>query len=385
MKEEYRKADLLEIAHKLKTGKATAEEQAYFDKWYNHYYDELAVFPDEYARDEQEVKVRMHDRLLSLVANDRKSKTGRLSWFRWKYAAAIVLVSGTAFYTLSRRSAKEKSTSQAQAATYDIAPGKQAATLTLSNGKKITLDAASVGKLAEESGVKIFKAADGSLIYTIVNDQQGGGQHSHTLSTAKGETYPLQLPDGTRVWLNAASSLTYMAQFSNVGERRVKLSGEAYFEVAKDPAHPFTVSTGKQEITVLGTHFNVNNYADEPLCVTTLLEGAVRVKTAGEEKILKPGQAAVSDEKGLTVIEANTDLATAWKDGRFVFKRTDAPTVLRQLARWYDIEIAYQGKIPEYTITGDASRNESLSAMLKVLSLSGIHFELKERKLNILP
>jgi len=385
MEKEYRKADLLEIAHKLKTGKATAEEQAYFDKWYNHYYDELAVFPDGYARDEQEVKERMHDRLLSLVANDRKSKTARLSWFRWKYAAAIVLVSGTAFYTLSRRGGKEKNTSPAHAVTYDIAPGKQAATLTLSNGKKIPLGEASAGNLAEETGVRISKSADGGLVYTIVDNQQAGGQHINTLSTAKGETYPLQLPDGTRVWLNASSSLTYTTQFNTAGERKVKLSGEAYFEVAKDASRPFTVSTGKQEITVLGTHFNVNNYADEPLSVTTLLEGAVRVRTAGEEKMLKPGQAAVSDEKGLTVTEANTDLATAWKDGRFVFKRTEAQVVLRQLARWYDIDIVYQGKTPEYTISGDASRGESLSAMLKVLSLSGIHFELKERKLIILP
>lgn len=148
---------------------------------------------------------------------------------------------------------------------------------------------------------------------------------------------------------------------------------------------PFIVSTDKQEITVLGTHFNVNSYADEPLTVTTLLEGSVRVQTAGTEKVLKPGQAALSGKKTLEIAEAIPEIATAWKDGRLVFKRTDIQTVLRQLSRWYNIDIAYQGKIPEYTITGDASREESLSVMLKVLSLSGVHFELKERKLIVFP
>lgn len=267
----------------------------------------------------------------------------------------------------------------------DLAPGKVGATLTLANGKKITLSDASEGMLAKEAGVTITKAGNGQLEYEINTSEQVAENKMNTLSTANGETYRVRLPDGSLVWLNAASSLTYAFSLNNRGERWVKLSGEAYFEIAKDKKHPFVVKTDRQQVQVLGTHFNVNSYEDEPMATTTLLEGSVRVTGAGTEMLLKPGQEAKLSTKGLVVGEANMAMATAWKNGQMVFKKTDIQYVMRQISRWYNVEVEYQGQMPDYTITGEVSREASLSSILKVLELSDVHFKLNGRKLIILP
>lgn len=384
MEEQFDPSYILELAHKIKVGTISDEELADYNKWYSSVNKDVLELPEGYASNPLVIRDRMHDNLLAQVNAGNPVKTFKIPRIWWKSAAAAVLLIGGLFFFINK---DHPGTVKSDVAVVqeDIAPGRQSATLTLADGKKIILSDAANGKLIEEAGVSITKAADGQLVYELKDKGQATQNKINTLSTAKGETYRLRLPDGSLVWLNAASSLTYAFSLNERGERRVKLSGEAYFEIAKDKAHPFVVSTDRQEVQVLGTHFNVNSYLDEPVTATTLLEGSVRVSADGKQKVLKPGQQAKLGERGLVVAEANMALATAWKDGQMAFKKTDIQTVLRQISRWYDIEIEYQGKVPDYTITGEVSRGESLSSVLKVLALSDVHFELKGRKLVILP
>lgn len=384
MEEQFDQSYILELAHKIKAGTITDQELAEYNKWYSSVNKDVLELPEGYASNPLVIRDRMHDNLLAQVNAENPVKTFRIPGIWWKSAAAAVLLIGGLFFFINRDQPGRVKPDVA-VLQEDIAPGRQSATLTLADGKKIVLSDAANGKLLEEAGVSITKAADGQLVYEMKDKGQAAQNKINTLSTAKGETYRLRLPDGSLVWLNAASSLTYAFSLNERGERRVKLSGEAYFEIAKDKAHPFVVSTDRQEVQVLGTHFNVNSYSDEPVTATTLLEGSVKVSADGMQKVLKPGQQAKLGERGLVVAEANMALATAWKDGQMAFKKTDIQTVLRQISRWYDIEIVYQGQVPDYTITGEVSRGESLSSVLKVLALSEVHFELKGRKLVILP
>lgn len=298
----------------------------------------------------------------------------------------------------------------------DIAPGKRGATLTLANGKKIRLSAATNGKIAEEGGITVTKTEDGQLVYEITppEDNNTTSISYNTLTTAKGEAYQVRLPDGSLVFLNAASSLKYPTRFAIHQTRRVSLTGEGYFEIAKvtprslvgsnlsvsdrkqfpEPV-PFIVTTDKQEVHVLGTHFNVNAYADENQTVTTLLEGSVKVlqlknnlmtpsmSATGEVAMLIPGQQALNFDSKISVSNADIKTATAWKNGHLAFKKASIKAVLRQISRWYDLEVQYEGKTPDYTITGEVSRAENLSVILKILEQSDVHFTLKGRKLII--
>lgn len=372
--------------------KATALEKD--ELWdYIHdplYTDDLEILLGEaYMSDQQGKEMTAIQKSMMLDKIFEEDKAVQKGKFRiWSRVAAIAAVlativigAGIFYYN------QYKLTDQVHQVAYktDIAPGKLSATLTLGNGKKIQLSAASKGLLAEETGVTITKATDGQLVYELNKPGQSTENNINTLSTARGETYRVRLPDGSLVWLNAASSLTYAFSLNDIGKRWVKLSGEAYFEIAKDKKHPFVVKTDHQEVEVLGTHFNVNSYDDEPVVSTTLLEGSVRVSAAGAEKLLRPGQEAKLGANGLVVAPANMAMATAWKNGEMVFKKTDIQRVMRQISRWYNIEVEYPHQMPDYTITGEVSREESLSSILKVLELSDVHFELKGRKLLILP
>ncbi|PJJ85020.1 FecR family protein [Mucilaginibacter auburnensis] len=266
----------------------------------------------------------------------------------------------------------------------DIEPGKPGGTLTLADGKKIRLADMLNGKLVEQGGVTIRKAADGQLVYEL----KGSGTGSHqinTISTANAETYQVRLPDGTAVWLNAASSLSYAPALTEDGIRTVKLSGEAYFEVAKDKIHPFVVKTAGQEIQVLGTHFNVNAYANEPALVTTLLEGSVKVAAGSVKKLLKPGEQAVNTDGQIKVSEAIIDKALDWKNDEFYVNHINFKTAMRKIARWYNVEVIYNSSVPDdIEIGGWVSRNEKLSSVLHSMEAAGIvHFTIDGRKIYV--
>jgi transmembrane sensor len=271
----------------------------------------------------------------------------------------------------------------------DIPSGTNSATLTLANGKQIILSGTKTGELAKEAGVNITKTADGQLVYSVNATAKSPSPDQiqfNTLSTKNGETYQIHLPDGTSVWLNAGSSLKYPTTFTTA-TRLVELSGEGYFEVAKDKAHPFIVSTGMQQITVLGTHFNVNAYADEPDMKTTLLEGSIKLELASKTDgiVLKPGQQASVKSKMINVTEVNPDAAVDWKNGKFRFKNESLKSIMRKVSRWYNVEIVYLGDQQELTtFSGSVSRFDKVSAVLKMLEeTSDVKFSIEGRTIKV--
>ncbi|MHA4807898.1 FecR family protein [Flavitalea flava] len=283
-----------------------------------------------------------------------------------------------------------------------IRPGSNKATLILANGSAILLDSADNGTLAQQGNIRIIKMINGQLAYQTDNGGpqtiKGGPQTTsyNIVNTPVGGQYQLQLSDGTKVWLNASSSLRFPAAFTG-SDRQVVLSGEAYFEVAKDPAKPFRVSIAHNpssllpgdggEVEVLGTQFNVNAYADEPFVRTTLREGAVRVSKGKEQTILRPGEQSQFSKEGLikTIPDADVPQAIAWKDGMFSFNKADLPSVMRQIARWYNVEITYEGQVPAMQFGGKISRNSNVQEVLEILALSKVHFKIEGRKIVVMP
>lgn len=269
----------------------------------------------------------------------------------------------------------------------DVNPGTNKAVLTLANGQKITLDDAKKGKLAEQTGITVSKSANGQLLYTVAATDKVTKELSYnTLETPVGGQYQLVLPDGTKIWLNAGSSLKYPTSFAALQERRVILKGEAYFEVAHNKEMPFRVETPKQTVEVLGTHFNVNAYLDEPDTKTTLLEGSVKVmpenKTAS--LLLKPGQQAhVGNSSG--VITIDTEAVIAWKNGDFILKDEDFEATMRKIARWYDVEVIYDESAPhDLELGGWVSRSKNISAVLKIIESTGkVHFKVQGRRVTV--
>jgi len=307
----------------------------------------------------------------------------KAAWF--KYAAAVVLAAGLGtlayFWKAGQRTGPSltKSNKVLQPA---IKPGGDRAVLTLADGRKIILDSAMNGNVANEGGVKVVKLADGQLAY---HAQGGTGREMkwNTLSTPKGGQYQLALPDGTKVWLNAASSITYPVAFDQ-SQRTVKITGEAYFEIAQRPKTPFIVDfRNESAVEVLGTNFNVNAYVEEPAIRTTLLEGKVRVRKGGATMVLAPGQQAVVAGDIAINAAVNIGQVMAWKNGAFGFDSVDVNVVLRQLARWYDIELVYPNGKPNKKIWGKIGRNLTLQQVVEVLNNLGLPCTIKEHTLII--
>lgn len=308
---------------------------------------------------------------------------------RWNYrhfsaAAAILLIFCAGLYHFSRVEVQMPLTSMV----HDIDPGGNKAVLTLANGKTINLSEAANGQLAEEGGISITKTAEGQLVYAY--HEQGHATRKNNLlnsiSTPRGGQYRLELPDGTRVWINAVSSLKFPLAFSGLKERRVELSGEAYFEVAKLKV-PFIVVSDKQQVEVLGTHFNINAYKDEAHTKTTLLEGMVKVSSLDDkhEVTLKPGQESILNPGELTIQQADMERNTDWKNGIFIFKNESLEEIMRKVARWYDVEISYALRAPKQeTFSGTVSRYDKVQKVLRRLELTGeVNFKIEGRKITV--
>lgn len=311
-----------------------------------------------------------------------KNKTRKL-WLRISAAAAVIMISTiSVIYQKDQKPQRN----QINVIVNDIAPGKNMATLILDNGKKIVLSAAGKGQLATEAGIMITKSADGQVIYSIQHQDSGAGAHIHTLCTAEGETYRLRLPDQSEVWLNASSSIKFPASFTGHSSREVEITGEAYFEIAKDKKHPFIVRSGQQQAEVLGTHFNINSYADRNNTTTTLLEGSLRISnTKNEEQIIKPGeQSVVTAGHQIAVTPADLKDVMAWKNGYFRFRDETIEEVMKKIMRWYNIDVTYQGKVSNEKFSGNISRNKNISEVLNMLSYSNaIKFKVEGRRVTI--
>lgn len=303
-------------------------------------------------------------------------------------AAVIVLLFGIGIYYIVGKNTTQKITRddhvQSQLVN-DVSPGHNGAILTLSNGQQITLDSTGNGILASQGNTTIVKQ-QGKIVYDEQNTP-GNQVLYNTMTTPRGRQYALVLADGTKVWLNASSSITYPTAFTG-NERKVMISGEVYFEVTKNASKPFKVEVGKMEVTVLGTHFNINAYDDEPDTKTTLLEGAVFVAKENNNVSLKPGQEAVYNHeiRSFNVVAANGEAALAWKNGFFEFHTEGIESIMRQLSRWYDIEVIYQGDMLGKNFSGVISQNTNLSQVLKMLQLTGeLHFRIEGKKVIVLP
>ncbi|MCD0488612.1 FecR domain-containing protein [Pedobacter sp. MC2016-14] len=334
----------------------------------------------------QTTEVERIDRVYFELYNEITSKEGKSAkvglrlWLRIAAVAAVVALTFIGIYFYNNWISYHNS----QLAMQKVAPGKVGATLTLANGKKIRLSDVSRGEIAREAGISVTKTAEGQLVYEIKSNENGRND-VNTLSTAKGETYVVTLPDKSKVWLNAASSLTYTAGLVNKGIRKIKLLGEAYFEISKDKEHPFVVESNHQQVEVLGTHFNINAYGDESAILTTLLEGSVKVTSGQYLLILKPGLQAINNGRNVKVAEADLESAIDWMKGDFNLDGLNFKAAMRKIGRWYDLEVIYDQSVSDNIMSGGwISRNTKLSTILEVVERSGqVHFELKGRKLYV--
>ena len=404
-----------ELAAKWLNNTISSAEAEEFANWYNSGQSDEINLPDDYVSSEEELKSKIFDAVneqifpVEVVSGNRFRK-----WYAAAALIAVTLAAGLYFYsdkpdlqnltsetvnveipdspqTLSVPKKIKQST--APLVQEDIEPGEDKAILTLGDGSKIILDDAQNGILANQGGNSVLKAAEGELIYSFTEepvskstDKAGEQVIYNTIETPKGGKFQVRLPDGSKVWLNAASSLRFPTSFSGP-KRQVELKGEAYFEVAHDESKLFEVNTRNQVVQVLGTHFNINAYADEPSINTTLLEGSVRVSDVRTNisQLLKPGEQSQLTEHIEVINVKNTAEAVAWKEGYFQFNEADIETVMRQLERWYDVEVKYEGEVPVYRFGGEIERSLSLLQVLKILEKTKVHFRLEGREVIVMP
>lgn len=348
-----------------------------------------------------ELRERLDAKLPHILIRDQDSRVvplfRRKAVTRIAAAAVVLLMLAGAAVWFNRKPVVHAVTAHAhKEVSNDIAPGMAGAILTLDDGRKVVLDSAGNGVIATQSGARIV-LKNGELVY----DASGKGSVTtvyNTMSTPKGRQFRLVLPDGTQVWLNAASSLRYPVIFTG-RERMVEVTGEAYFEVAKvtDPVTgertPFKVKVNNNtSVEVLGTHFNINSYEEEANISTTLLEGSVRLHNNGNTALLKPGQQALIalngvPQKKIAIVEhADVDKVMAWKNGVFNFQDATLDEVMRQLERWYNIEVVYERGIPKQEFIGKMGRDLPLSDVLRGLEMSKVHFRLEQgRRVVVLP
>jgi transmembrane sensor len=310
-------------------------------------------------------------------------------WKRWAAAASIVAILGTGSYFLFFHKTGGQPAPVAEQAKDVKAPQTNRAMVTLANGDKVYLDSAGEGQLASQGSVKLVKLADGKISYEpVVNSSEPGPMIYNTLTNPRGsKVIDMTLSDGSHVWLNAGSSVTYPVSFTGK-VRDVRITGEAYFEVAHDAGKPFEVSKEDMHVTVLGTHFNVNAFDDEPVIKVTLLEGSVMVGNGEMRKELKPGQQAqlvplASSGEIKVLTEANIEEVMAWKEGYFHFEQADLRTILREFSRWYDVEVKYEGTVTDRKFFGVVKRSNSLQKVLEMLQDNNIVYRVEGEKLIV--
>lgn len=350
------------------------------------------------------------------------NRIGSRRWIRWAAAVLIFLAIGGYCWLLSKKDLQHPplANNPINSATpkNDVLPGGNKAILTLSGGRQIILDSAQQGDLTIQGNARVSKIENGKLVYQPVGSSSGETTTYNTLTTPRGGQYQLKLPDGTQVWLNAASSITYPTAFTGK-ERKVKITGEAYFEVAKNAGQPFWVEENDLVIKVLGTRFDVNGYANEPIRKAVLVDGSVNVLYQKTEVHLQPGmqaqvrrelagdqeaavdqkstadQSSPADQKSpgdhrkpvLTVVPGNIEQTLAWKNGFFAFSNADLPTVMRQIARWYDVDVSYEGTISKdlFEFDGKIGKSLTLDQVLKLLTRTRVHYTIRGRQLTIRP
>lgn len=373
--------EIKKLAERVAAGLASEEEIRDYSNLYNNF-ESLGSSQQEVLDTEAiraEILQAVHARI------NTKKPVVSISWKRWAAAAILVILAGTVVYFLSVNSGKP-SPSLVKKDSSDLkisAPGNKA-TLTLADGSVVTLDDMKSDTLFQPGGVKVLKLAGGALSYEGNKNQSG--ITPNTITTPPGGQYRLVLEDGSNVWLNVASSLRFPAVF-NGNERVVELNGEAYFEVTKDAKRPFKVKVNDMTVEVLGTHFNINSYHDEKDVRTTLLEGSVKVNAAQKAVMLKPSEQLVftpASSKVQKLENVNVEDVVAWKEGRFKFQQMPIEAIMRQVARWYNVNVQYDGAITKELFTGDVSRQEDVNQLLDILRATKIvSFQVDGNKITV--
>ncbi|MBN9380674.1 MAG: FecR domain-containing protein [Chitinophagaceae bacterium] len=339
---------------------------------------------------EQDLSGEDWDRIWQVVNKETVASRRPVRMLRvWRVAAAVLLVAaaGAVYWALGGRENKSVMP-VAKSPTNDVAPGGNKAMLTLANGSTIVLDSAHAGVLTQQGGTNILKLNAGALAYNA-GGNEGTEVMYNTIATPNGGQYQVILPDGSKVWLNAGSSLRFPTRFTGK-ERSVELTGEAYFDIANDKTMPFRVKLpgNGMDVQVLGTEFDVMAYANEQSSHTTLVSGKVNVISDHVIKALEPGKQAVLDKQSrdMRVTDANVEQVVAWKNGMFRFRETGIRELMRQVERWYNVEVVYETEGKDQDFTGVVSRNQPVSALLQTLELTGtVHFRVEGKKIIVLP
>ncbi len=364
------KENFLKLIERVRGGIASDQDIRLYNAWFNKF-QSLNEWNDAELGNSEELRSLIERQINEQINTRSPYKAVRPLWTRFAAAASIVLcVSFGGYYFL------KKNKSGQTVFKHDVAPGRNQATLTLANGQKILLTKGLYRQLAQ--GATAVQINNGITYTTSVTAKSKGETTYNTLSTAIGEQspYPLILPDGSKVWLNAQSSITFPTAF-NGKERIVRITGEALFEVAHNTKQPFKVLTEKQTIEDIGTTFDVNAYTDEPATATTLIEGKVKVNGM----FLEPGQ----QSDGSHIKTVNTKRYTAWKNDDFYFEDDNIQTIMRELSRWYNVKINYEGDIPTEGFDAQISRNKNISAVLHILeNTKGVHFKIEGRRVTVI-
>jgi len=358
-------------------GTISEEDKKALESWYN-------AAPDNEVRwsNSLDSPQGLQSRLLGSIDNkidkNKKDKIKKRLQRISRMAAMVIFIVGAAFIYRHYNKPIKKNAPTALSQTNDVQPGTTTATLTLSNGRKIPLDSAHSVSAALTRGEVCLINKNGQKVYL---DKSPRLNVLNILSTHKGEqSPPIVLADGSKVWVNSASTLRFPVAFTG-STREVFLDGEAYFEVTKDPAHPFIVNAGTSKIRVLGTHFDVMAYKEEPCTYATLLEGAITIRDKNNSADLVPGQQGQINENGsIRVREVDATQSVAWLHGQFPMDGTNILAFMRAVSRWYDVDIVYNGKTPAFNFSGTLDKQVPLSQLLAALNANGIHCELKNRQ-----
>ena len=380
------KDEIKRLSEKVMSGIASDEEIQQYNRLLDSYTQNDDVWDEDIYGNKNELELSLKKAIFEKAGIEKR--VFKMKWYKWAAAAAVILMVATvSFYSISGRSQKNQLTVvQVEKKTTlksDIAPGQSGAILTLATGQRILLDSAGNGSLAQQGNVSVIKK-NGELVYS--NGGKATDVVYNTMTTPKGRQFNLVLADGSKVWLNAASSITFPTAFIGK-ERKVTITGEAYFEVAHNAAMPFIVEKGNTSVLVLGTHFNVNAYDDETAISVTLLEGSVNVRNGNNNNKIKPGQQAQIKDDGKISLLSDIDVnnVVAWKNGRISFQGANIETVMRQMSRWYDVEIVYNKKLDDL-FYAEIPRTTMLSDVLKALELSrDVHFKIEGRKVIVIP
>jgi transmembrane sensor len=374
--------EFLELKKKYLKGTASPAEVQLLEQYYNLFADEAEAIDQMTEVEIERLEEYLKDKVSNRIVEKEKQVIPFYKGSLFRAAAILVFVLAGVYFFYNRHASQSQQIVNNKRYKRDVAPGGNKAILTLANGSNLVLNDVKNGNLPTQGGSRIVKQ-DSELSYktTAANTSQVS---YNTITTPNGGQFQLVLADGTKVWLNAASSLRFPTTF-NGKDRTVELSGEAYFEVAKNKDKPFNVKTAKQTVQVLGTHFNINSYNDETSVKTTLLEGSVNVYAAEGSVLIKPGEQAILLNDGSIKIKSDIDTEeiVAWKNGIFQFNEADIKTIMRQIARWYNVDVEFKGKLPADLYRGKISRNVNISEVFKILELSGINFTIEGRKIIV--